>query len=318
MRKMLRRKIGSYTWALLIYYGIMNIAVFAVTELVLVYEGLQAVASSGSWMDFATGMENAMESVMSNGWGYLLSCAVAVLGIRLWKGKAFWQDMHRPKQAMTWRGFGSLAVLLVSAQLVFQALAFVMELLLNLLGLSLMESIAMASAGADTLSMFLYLSLGAPIVEELIFRGLILRGLEPYGKRFAIVASAVLFGLFHGNLAQSPYAFCVGLLLGYTAMEHSIGWSMVLHMLNNLVLGDMLTRLTSGMGSGADLIFSAIVYSCAVAAVVILVLNRRQIRAYRRSDPIDREANRAFWTALPNILFVLLMLANAIAMLFMA
>ena len=39
----------------------------------------------------------------------------------------------------------------------------------------------------------------APVAEELMFRGWILRSLRPYGKRFAVLGSAVLFGIFHGN-----------------------------------------------------------------------------------------------------------------------
>ena len=42
----------------------------------------------------------------------------------------------------------------------------------------------------------------APAAEELLFRRLLLRRLRPYGGRFALVASALCFGLFHGNLNQ--------------------------------------------------------------------------------------------------------------------
>ena len=51
----------------------------------------------------------------------------------------------------------------------------------------------------------------APAAEELLFRRLLLRRLRPYGERFALVASALCFGLFHGNLNQFFYAFLLGL-----------------------------------------------------------------------------------------------------------
>lgn len=54
----------------------------------------------------------------------------------------------------------------------------------------------------------------APILEELLFRKLILSRLLPFGEGFAVLVSAVLFGLFHGNLAQMPYAIAVGLVFG--------------------------------------------------------------------------------------------------------
>ncbi|MDR2109427.1 MAG: CPBP family intramembrane metalloprotease [Coriobacteriales bacterium] len=41
----------------------------------------------------------------------------------------------------------------------------------------------------------LYVVLLGPLCEEIVFRGAILRALEPYGANFAIVASSILFGL---------------------------------------------------------------------------------------------------------------------------
>lgn len=312
--KQMRRSIGAYTWALLIYFGILNLCVIMVLVVDLVYAALTAAAQG---QDVMTAIEIATDAAVSNGWGYLLACGIAALVIRLWKGKSFWQDMFATKQAMTGKDFWILTMLLISGQLVFQIFASAMEFLLNLVGLSALEAIEAASGGADTFSMFLYMGLGAPIVEELVFRGAIMRGLQPFGKRFAILTSAILFGLFHGNIVQSPYAFVMGLILGYTAMEYSMVWAMALHMLNNLVLGDMFTRLTLWMGAGADLLFYALIGICSVASVAVLVLRRKQICAYGAADPIDGRAMKCFCLSLPNILFFVIMTVSAVAMLFL-
>jgi len=56
----------------------------------------------------------------------------------------------------------------------------------------------------------------APIVEELIFRGVIMAGFSRiYHPVFAIFFSALLFGLFHLNPWQFPAAFALGLVLGW-------------------------------------------------------------------------------------------------------
>lgn len=318
-RKVLRRQIGSYSWALLFYYILLNFLVSMVTEIALVYEGLQAVIRGGSWLQFSVGIGQAMEDVLyGNAWGYLIACVAAAAAIRLWKGKAFFRGMFETKRRMTANSFWSLACIFFSGQLLFQIFAVVAELILNRFGLSVLESMQMAAAGADTLSMFLYMGLAAPVVEELLFRGLVLRGLEPYGKRFAIVVSALLFGLFHGNLVQSPYAFAVGLVLGYTAMEYSITWAMVLHMLNNLVLGDTLPRLFSGLpGMGAEILIWILILISTWAALIVLWNNRRSIALRRREDPIDGRNMRAFFTALPTLILLLLMGSNAVMMLLM-
>jgi ABC-type dipeptide/oligopeptide/nickel transport system permease subunit len=96
----------------------------------------------------------------------------------------------------------------------------------------------------------------------------------PWGKRFATLCTAFVFGIFHGNLLQTPFAFVVGLVLGYVACEYNIVWAMILHMVNNLVLGDMLPRLTSGMPEmAAALVMWLILLISAVVSVVVLILS---------------------------------------------
>jgi hypothetical protein len=65
-----------------------------------------------------------------------------------------------------------------------------------------------------------YFAIGllAPVCEELVFRGAILRALlqwRPEKHWVAIAVSALLFALVHANPAQMPHAFLIGLLLGW-------------------------------------------------------------------------------------------------------
>lgn len=312
-RKLLRRKIGAYSWALLGYYVLMNFLVTAVASIALIYEGFQGVIQGGSWLDFEQAMQQSMERVLlGNAWGYLLACGIAVLTIRLWKGKQFFSGMFAQKRSMSVGSFLQLCCVFISGQLIFQVISVIAELILNQFGLSILESMAMASSGVETFSMFVYMGLAAPVVEEVVFRGLVLRGLEPYGKRFAIVVSAILFGLFHGNFVQSPYAFAVGLVLGYTAMEYSITWAMVLHMVNNLVLGDTLLRLFSWLPEmGPELVIWAVILMCSGVAVRILWRNRDAIAQRRKEDPVSAGHMLAFFTSFPTLLLFLLMGWNA-------
>lgn len=68
----------------------------------------------------------------------------------------------------------------------------------------------------------------APIFEELMFRGLILERLRRYGDGFAVAASALLFGMVHGNLFQMPYACAVGVVLGWVAVHSGRLWQCIL------------------------------------------------------------------------------------------
>jgi len=83
---------------------------------------------------------------------------------------------------------------------------------------------------------FLALCIFAPIIEEIICRGFVIKLLKPFGNKFAIFVSALIFGLLHGNMGQGFGAFFVGLLLGIVAVKTgSIIPTIILHSLNNLL-----------------------------------------------------------------------------------
>jgi uncharacterized protein len=79
----------------------------------------------------------------------------------------------------------------------------------------------------------------APILEEMVFRGILLNGLlSRYSPRYAITLSALIFGLIHGKPLQMWGTFVVGLILGWIYFKTmSIGTTIILHsFLNSIVL----------------------------------------------------------------------------------
>ena len=57
----------------------------------------------------------------------------------------------------------------------------------------------------------------SPVTEEIIFRGLVFNRMKKYyQRRLAIIVSAALFGIWHGNMVQAVYGTCMGILLAYT------------------------------------------------------------------------------------------------------
>ncbi len=83
------------------------------------------------------------------------------------------------------------------------------------------------------LNLFVFSVLPA-LLEELVFRGYVLRALRPYGDWFAVAVSALLFGLMHGNIAQIPFALIVGVALGWLyVMTDNIWIPVAVHFINN-------------------------------------------------------------------------------------
>lgn len=86
----------------------------------------------------------------------------------------------------------------------------------------------------DEILFFIAIAIIPALVEEFIFRGVILNFLRKHGDGFAILVSSILFGIFHGNFVQIPFAFIVGLTCGVLMVKtNSIIVPMLLHFLNN-------------------------------------------------------------------------------------
>ena len=92
--------------------------------------------------------------------------------------------------------------------------------------------------GRSILLRIIIVSLIGPFVEELIFRKFIIDRLNIYGEKTAIFVSALLFGLFHGNLFQFFYAFFLGLIFGYVYLRYGkLLYTVLLHVIINFMGG---------------------------------------------------------------------------------
>lgn len=82
--------------------------------------------------------------------------------------------------------------------------------------------------------LLLSITILAPIGEELLFRGVLLKGSTDFlhlNKTTSVCLTGILFGLYHGNVVQICYAIPMGILLGYLAVNfRSIIPGIVLHM----------------------------------------------------------------------------------------
>lgn len=79
---------------------------------------------------------------------------------------------------------------------------------------------SLLNAGDYPLSSFFLLVVVAPVTEEVLFRGLILKGfLAHYSRRRAILLSALLFAVMHTNPWQFISAFVAGVILAWLLIE---------------------------------------------------------------------------------------------------
>lgn len=102
---------------------------------------------------------------------------------------------------------------------------------------------------------FVYVALLPAITEEIMFRGVIMGSLMPYGRTQALIISSMLFGLTHVNPVQAIFATAMGLLIGKLyADTGSIWWGALIHFLNN-ALSTALSYILLFYGNGDIMLF---------------------------------------------------------------
>ncbi len=310
INRWLRRRFSAVGWLLLLYYGLMTL----LTTVTTVTDAAGQTLCSFAAGDFSGIID--WDRIYSNAWGYVAAMLVGFVVLDAWKGESFRRQIRTREKPMKPTVFLCMLCFCMGAQMVNTLWIYLLELIMNVFGGSVMPLLESVAGSSDTFSMFLYASILAPVWEELLFRGYVLRSLQPFGKRFAVLCSALLFGLFHGNLLQTPYAVLMGLVLGYLTVEYSVLWAILLHMFNNLVLADLLTRLTATWPEMAYGMLNLFLFGGgALISVVILLKNRGKIREYRRSEWIDRRCLRCFFAS-GGILALTLVLCATMLLLF--
>lgn len=140
--------------------------------------------------------------------------------------------------------------------------------------------------GQKGLFSFLSIVVAAPLLEEFIFRGVMLDGLlKRYSPTRSILISSFLFGLVHLNPWQFVSAFIIGLLAGWVYYKtRNLLLPILIHMVNNLfaylqgifmdtdnMMDESLTEMFGGTMNTIIAIGSAI----ALSAAFIYLLDKR-------------------------------------------
>jgi hypothetical protein len=165
--------------------------------------------------------------------------------------------------------------------------------------------------GRSILLRIIIVSLIGPFVEELIFRKFIIDRLNIYGEKIAIFVSALLFGLFHGNLFQFFYAFFLGLIFGYVYLRYGkLLYTVLLHVIINFMGGvvsvfmlekvgtDNLVNIASGdissltpeamAGFTVYMFYVLILIVLFIAGLIIFFRNLKKIKFYSKEREIQK------------------------------
>ncbi|MCR5639899.1 MAG: CPBP family intramembrane metalloprotease [Lachnospiraceae bacterium] len=159
----------------------------------------------------------------------------------------------------------------------------------------------------------------APIVEELLFRKLLIDRMHVYGGRVAVVTSALMFGLFHGNFSQFFYAFFLGLVWGYVYYKTGkVIYTILMHMITNFCGGVIAPMLVRGVDLTGDplalvtspsffglLLYEAVMFAVAIIGLVLFIRGRKKISYAQEAQELPKEEQKTtVWCNIGMILFL--------------
>lgn len=113
---------------------------------------------------------------------------------------------------------------------------YLMALAAAITGRPMVNPVETAMEGISPWAIFAAMVVMAPIFEELLYRKVLIDRIRQYGDKTAILVSAVLFGLSHGNFFQFFYAFALGAVFAYVYIQTGkIRYTILFHSLINFM-----------------------------------------------------------------------------------
>lgn len=184
---------------------------------------------------------------------------------------SFLKGLSVKTESMKVRDLMCLMAAVISAQILAIAADIPIEALLNFFGYTSELSPAATADYTLNWALVIYSVIWGPVIEEIVFRGFVLRGLLPYGKKRAIIISALAFSFMHGDISQLAFTFMAGLILAHAALRYSLGWAVILHVFNNGVLGTLLPLAAESMPEDVFVwAYMAVAAVCLVTAFLYL------------------------------------------------
>ena len=267
------------TWGdMLAVVGIYLLATVATSVVMAI-----VAAVSGGAESLAERMSSGPMSALS----YALSMALTIVGVLIYrklrrgKGKMFRLSM---------RGFNPMLILWGFVLVLITGI--VIEPVLNLFPESFLE--LLNNMGANGGWSVLMLAVLAPIMEEVLFRGILLEAVrEKYSSGRAIVVSALMFGVIHIIPQQVVNAFVIGLILGFIYVRTDSLWPVIIiHALNNAM-----AYVIMQWSDGANITVRSLIENDTIYAVVygmaLAVFIASGYMVWRSIEKINSKESRA-------------------------
>ncbi|WP_195986911.1 type II CAAX endopeptidase family protein [Clostridium sp. D53t1_180928_C8] len=207
------------------------------------------------------------------------------------------------------------------------SMVYIINLLTNLImmliavikGSEVVNPLVGVIEGSNWIWSLIFVGILSPIIEEIMFRGVMLNKLRGYGDKIAIITTAVLFGFFHANFSQFFYAVALGLIFAYVTLKTgTIKYSIILHIAVN-IMGSVILPALIGDGSNIALVggVGTVLLVIVIIGLVLLIKNRKSIVLLDGEIKLEKGTEfNITWINLGMVLYVAICLVSMIAILF--
>ena len=185
-------------------------------------------------------------------------------------------------------------------------------------GSEIMNPIANVVGTSNWIWSLIFAGILSPIVEEMLFRGIMLNKIRMYGDKVAIITTAIMFGLFHANFSQFFYAVGLGVIFAYVTLKTgTIKYSIILHIAINIV-GSVIMPSIVGDGSNIALIGVAglVLIAITIIGIVLLINNRKNIHLSEGEIKLEKVA-KTIYLNVGMILYIVLCVISMISVVLM-
>ncbi len=204
------------------------------------------------------------------------------------------------------------APLMIVSSMIVNAISLIIQSLLGIEFTSGLEDLSMTGIGGFIIGS-ISMAIVPAIIEEFAIRGVVLQPLRRYGDGFAIVTSALIFSIMHGNMAQIPYTVVGGIYLGYLAVATGSIWpSIIVHCVNNMY-SVVIMSVDSNFGESASgvaamMLLGGLIVVGIIGAIKFFSMNYKTNLEKGIKTLKTTEKSLVLFTNVPMIIAIILML----------
>ncbi len=172
-----------------------------------------------------------------------------------------------------------LVFICLAATYLFNIVSVGLNMLIgHLKGSAVVNPLEVAVTSSNIIYTIIVACVMAPIVEEIIFRKVMINKLVGYGEKLAIIVSSFAFALFHGNLYQLLYAFVLGAIFAYiTIKSGTIKYAVILHIIINLLGSVIIPHFIMSSNKVVVGATTIILFISILAGIMLFIRKRKEL-----------------------------------------